>query len=128
MNGVTLVQPYNPEWPSWFAKMQAFIASALVGVAYQIEHVGSTAIPGMTAKPIIDMVIMMERPVYPLDKDRLATLGYVHKGDWGIQDREAFTLMDPQTKQSLPPHHLYVCITGAAALRDHRCFRDLKNR
>jgi len=124
MHGVTLVQPYNPEWPAWFTQMQAFVAPALTDVVHTMEHVGSTAIPGMTAKPIIDIDIIVERTVCPLVIERLATLCYFHRGDLGIPEREAFALADPQVKASLPPHHLYVCITGAAALRDHLCFRD----
>jgi GrpB-like predicted nucleotidyltransferase (UPF0157 family) len=124
MNGVTLVQPYNPHWPSWFAKLQAFMESALGAIPLQIEHVGSTAIPGMTAKPIIDIDIIIDQSEFPRIKDRLAVIGYVHQGDLGIPEREAFDLVDPHVKQMLPPHHLYVCITGAAALRDHRGFRD----
>lgn len=125
VNEVTLVQPYNADWPYWFERVKAFVEPALAGVPHAIEHVGSTAVPGMTAKPIVDADVIVERSVFPLVKDRLATLGYLHQGDLGILDREAFVLADAQLKQSLPPHHLYVCITGAAALRDHLCFRDL---
>ena len=119
-----LVKAYNPDWPSWFASIKAFVESALVEVPYLIEHVGSTAIPGMTAKPIIDIDLIVDRPVFPLVKDRLAVIGYFHQGDLGIPEREAFKLTDQRVIQSLPPHHLYICIAGAAALRDHLCFRD----
>ncbi len=60
----------------------------------------------MTAKPIIDIDAIVDRPVFPQVKDRLATIGHLHQGDLGILEREAFTLTDPQLKQSLPPHHL----------------------
>ncbi|MHB9108691.1 MAG: GrpB family protein [Armatimonadota bacterium] len=124
MKSVTLVQPYNPAWPAWFARMQAFLEPVLAGVPYRIEHVGSTAVPGMTAKPIIDILIIVDRPVFPLVKDRLATLGYVHQGDLGITDREAFDLADQVTKGSLPYRHLYVAIDGTAAPREQLCFRN----
>ena len=121
---VTLVQPYDSEWPCWYERVKAFLEPALADLPYRIEHVGSTAVPGMTAKPIIDTTVIVERPVFPLVRDRLATIGYAHQGDLGILDREAFKLADPKLEQSLPLHHLYVCISGAAALRDHLCFRD----
>lgn len=124
MNEVTLVQPYNAEWPDWFERVKAFLEPALTDVPHTIEHVGSTAVPGMTAKPVIDIDVIVDRSVLPLAIDRLATIGYAHLGDLGILDREAFKLTDPELEQSLPPHHFYVCITDAAALRDHLCFRD----
>jgi len=124
MKQITLVQPYHPEWPCWFERMKTFLEPALVAVPHRIEHVGSTAVPGMTAKPIIDMLIIVDRPVFPRVKDRLATLGYVHQGDLGITDREAFDLADQVAKASLPYHHLYVAIEGTAAPREQRCFRN----
>lgn len=124
MDTVTLVHPYNPAWPSWFEQIKAFVKPTLDDVAHTIEHVGSTAIPGMTAKPIIDIDIIVDRSVFPLAKERLALLGYSHQGDLGIPEREAFDLVEQQMKQSLPPHHLYVCFTSAAALHEHLCFRN----
>ncbi|MHB0935358.1 MAG: GrpB family protein [Armatimonadota bacterium] len=124
MKSVTLVQPYNPAWPAWFERMKAFLEPVLVDAPCRIEHVGSTAIPGMTAKPIIDILILVNRPVFPLVKDRLATLGYIHQGDLGIADREAFDLADRHAKESLPYHHLYVAIDGTAAPREQLCFRN----
>jgi GrpB-like predicted nucleotidyltransferase (UPF0157 family) len=119
-----IIVPYNPEWPAWFAQIKTFVETALVSVAHTIEHVGSTSIPGMMAKPIIDTDIIVDRPVFPTVKDRLAEIGYLHQGDLGLSDREAFTLIDPHTIDVLPTHHLYVCITGACELRKHLLFRD----
>jgi GrpB-like predicted nucleotidyltransferase (UPF0157 family) len=123
-NDITLVQPYNPAWPSWFERMKAFVEPVLAGLSHHIEHVGSTAVPGMTAKPIIDLIIVVERPALPQVQDRLASLGYSHQGDLGITDRHAFDLMDQQAKASLPPHHLYVAISGAAAVHEQVSFRN----
>ena len=121
---VTLVSQYNPVWPKWFETITARIEPELTGVACRFEHVGSTAVPGMTAKPIIDIDIVIERSDFTVVRERLARLGYIHQGDKGIPDREAFDLADLAVKRSLPAHHLYVCIAGAAALRDHLLFRD----
>ena len=57
---VTLVQKYNPEWPRWFEEVKAFLGEKISKACLRIEHVGSTAIPGMTAKPIIDLIIVIE--------------------------------------------------------------------
>ncbi len=128
MTKATLVQPYNSEWPYCFEEMKLFLTPALTGITHNIEHIGSTAVLGMIAKPIIDIDIIIERPLFLLVKERLEEIGYIHLGDKGISDREAFKLEDPQITQSLPPHHLYVCIIGAIALRDHLCFRNFMRK
>lgn len=120
----TLANPYNPAWPQWFGIVRSRIEPQLADVAHDIEHVGSMAISGMTAKPIIDIDIVVARVDFAVVQERLATLGYVHQGDLGIPDREAFDLADAEAKRSLSAHHLYVCMTGAAELRKHLTFRD----
>ncbi len=119
-----LVREYDPEWPKWFKIIRAHLEPALSGLPCRIEHVGSTSIPGMTAKPIIDLVIIVERSLFLSVRDRLAAIGYRHEGDGGIQDREAFDLNGERKEIGLPPHHLYVCIVGADALQEHLAFRD----
>jgi len=123
-----LVKEYDPKWPEWFETLRARIEPALAGVPHRIEHIGSTAVPGLTAKPIIDLDIILNRSVLPPAKERLAAIGYAHQGDLGVPDREAFNLPDEELKRILPPHHLYVCIAGAAALHDHLSFRDFMRK
>lgn len=85
-----------------------------------IEHVGSTAVPGLIAKPVIDLdVIVRSSADVPAAIDRLGSIGYRHEGDLGIRGREAFVWPEGE-----PPHHLYVCAAGSEALRDHLLFRD----
>ena len=121
---VTLVEEYNPLWPVWFEQLKARLAGALHSVPHTIEHVGSTAVPGMTAKPIIDINIVCEAGSFPVIKNCLMTIGYLHQGDKGIPGREAFDLSDADMKSSLPPHHLYVCDKGNQALLEHLAFRN----
>jgi GrpB-like predicted nucleotidyltransferase (UPF0157 family) len=78
----------------------------------------------MTAKPIIDIDVIVERPLLKEVIARLAAIGYVHEGDKGIPDREAFDITDASLKASLPAHHLYVCISGSKPVLDHLLFRD----
>jgi len=121
---VTLVQPYDPAWPRQFQQVKTFLESGLLDVACEIQHVGSTSVPGMVAKPIIDLDIVTPPGAFPTIKARLETLGYVHLGDLGLPGREAFELMDAVAKARLPEHHLYVCEEGAYELRKHLAFRD----
>ena len=121
---VTLVRPYDPAWPSHFQQVKAFVESGVVDVDCTIEHVGSTAIAGMMAKPIIDLDIVIARGTFAKVKERLEALGYVHQGDLGIPKREAFHLVDAEAKARLPRHNLYVCEEGVYELRKHLAFRD----
>jgi GrpB-like predicted nucleotidyltransferase (UPF0157 family) len=114
------VVPYDPAWPDVFAALCARIAPALEGLDARIEHVGSTAVPGLAAKPIIDLDIVVPGPeLVPVVVDRLAGLGYEHQGDLGIAGREAF-----QQPAGLPDHHLYVVVDGSVPYLDHVDLRD----
>ena len=117
----TLVQPYDAAWPPQFRQVEAYVAPALAGLGCVIEHVGSTSVPGMVAKPIIDLDVVIPPRSFEEVKRRLEVLGYVHEGDLGIPGREAFDLVEGEP---LPKHHLYVCIAGVDELRRHLALRD----
>ena len=121
---ITLVEPYDPSWPLRFEAIRGFLESGLVGVDCAIEHVGSTAVPGMVAKPIIDVDIVIGPGTFPGVKARLEALGYVHQGDLGLPGREGFDLVDADVRGRLATHHLYACEAGAYELRKHLAFRD----
>jgi GrpB-like predicted nucleotidyltransferase (UPF0157 family) len=117
---LVIVVEYNPNWPAIFESLRARTAAILGDMAAAIEHVGSTAVPGLAAKPIIDMdVLLVSETMLPAAIERLANLGYVHQGDLGIPDREAFL-----TPAGDPAHHLYVCPPHSAEFRRHLAFRD----
>ena len=120
----TLVQPYDAAWPSRFQEIKTFLESSVADLDCEIEHVGSTAIPGMVAKPIIDVDFVTVPGTFPEVKRRLEALGYVHQGDLGLPKREAFDLADTEARTRLPEHHLYVCEEGVYELRKHLAFRD----
>lgn len=114
------VVPYDPAWPSLFASLCAVVAPALDGLDVRLEHVGSTAVPGLAAKPIIDLdVVVPAAPLVPAVTERLAGLGYEHEGDLGIAGREAF-----RQPEGLPYHHLYVVVDGSPPYLDHVDLRD----
>ena len=96
--------------------------AALGDLAVAIEHVGSTSVEGMSAKPIIDIdVVIPDYSVFDAVVQTLAKIGYTHEGDLGIKDREAFKYTD---KPHLQKHHLYVCPQNSAELHRHVTFRD----
>jgi len=117
--GASVIVEYDPEWPQIFEAIRADLARALGGLALDIEHVGSTAVPGLSAKPIVDIDVVV-RPVDMTDAIRcLARIGYVHEGNLGVLGRDAF-IRPPGS----PAHHLYLCPVGSPALRAHLRFRD----
>ena len=120
---VALLQRYDPRWPTWFLQLHALLGRTLAGHFYAIEHVGSTAVPGMTAKPVIDIDVVMREGQFERIKSYLQALGYEHAGDQGIAGREVFNLSGPLAG-TLPRHHLYVLDRDASELRRHLAFRD----
>jgi GrpB-like predicted nucleotidyltransferase (UPF0157 family) len=115
-----VVCEYDPTWPDYFAKLAARINAVLGGLVERIEHIGSTAVPGLAAKPIIDLDVVLASPAdLPEAMARLSTIGYVHEGDLGIAGRAAF--ISPPVE---PRHHLYVLSMDADELRRHVAFRD----
>ena len=115
-----IVTDYDEAWPQSFAQIRAYLWPAVQDLASTIEHVGSTAVPGLAAKPIIDIdiVIPAATPIGEMVK-RLEPLGYEHRGDLGIAGRDAF-----RQQNALPTHHLYVCPTGSVGLQNHLIVRD----
>jgi GrpB-like predicted nucleotidyltransferase (UPF0157 family) len=120
---VTVVD-YDPAWPTQFADLRSRILRAIGSVAVSVEHVGSTSVPGLAAKPIIDIDVVVASVVdVTLAIGRLAALGYLHRGNLGIEGREA---LDSPT--GLTAHHLYVCVRGSTALENHLTVRDYLRR
>ena len=115
-----LVVDYDPTWPRTFAALRAPIFEVLRNIASAVEHVGSTSVPGLAAKPIVDIdVVLPSRAEIPAAIEKLATLGYVHCGDLGIPEREAF-----YSPAHLPTHNLYVCVQGSVGLANHLAIRE----
>ena len=117
-----VVESYSEAWAGEFEKIKEELERALGELALGIEHVGSTAVQGLAAKPIIDLDIVIENyTVFPEVICRLQAIGYTHEGDLGIKDREAFKYSD---KPHLMQHHLYVCPKTSEELRRHVTFRE----
>lgn len=117
-----IVLPYDRAWRSDFEKIKAEIETVLKDLIIDIEHVGSTSVEGMSAKPCIDIdVIIEDYSLFAAVVDKLETIGYIHEGDLGIKDREAFKYSD---KPHLKNHHLYVCPRHSEELHRHITFRN----
>jgi GrpB-like predicted nucleotidyltransferase (UPF0157 family) len=115
-----VVVDYDPNWPGLFESLRPRIATSLGGLAQAIEHVGSTAVPGLAAKPVIDIDVLLRSHFdLPAAIGRLAELGYAHQGNLGIADRAALAAPSSQ-----PAHHLYVCAPHSAEFRRHVALRD----
>lgn len=114
------VLPYNPAWPRWFALIRSHLEPVLWSVPHTIDHIGSTAVPGLAAKPIIDVdVVVPDAAVIPLAVSTLANAGWEPEGDGGITGRETF-----RPRIGLPYHHLYVVVEDSPPYRDHVDLRD----
>ena len=114
-----LVVPYDPDWPARFEAIRARIEPVLGETAIAIEHVGSTSVPGLAAKPVIDVdVVVASSREVSVAIERLATVGYRYRGDLTVTGREAFWSPEGSVK-----HNLYVCPQGVLPLRNHLALR-----
>ena len=112
---------YQSEWPRLFEELRRAAVEALAGIDVAVEHVGSTSVPGLAAKPVIDIdIILPQWECFGEVVRRLGTLGFVHRGDLGIPGREAFT----RSPRFAFAHNLYVCRPGTPALENHLKLRN----
>ena len=100
-----VVADYDPRWPDWYDEVSRYVWPAVEDRAVRIDHVGSTSVPGLAAKPIIDLdvVVAADDDVRPAI-DALAAIGYRWRGELGVEGRQAFSLTGGHAE--LPAHHL----------------------
>jgi len=113
------IVPYDPDWPHQYEAERARIAHALGELALEIHHIGSTAVPGLHAKPIIDIAVALKS----LEQAEscipsLHALGYTFVDHPENIDRRFFRKGHPRT------HHLHLMEAGTATLTKHLDFRD----
>lgn len=123
MLGVILVVEYDPAWPGRFEQLRweyaAVMAAAGVPVV-AIEHVGSTSVPGLAAKPVIDCDIVVAEADVAAGSRALAGLGFKPLGERGIPLRWAF-----REPARLAETNTYVVVAGSLSLRNHLAVRDI---
>ncbi len=128
-----LIEQYNESWPEDFTAICKILNEALLDLNITFEHIGSTSIPGLAAKPIIDIDIVYNLPdEFEKIRSELEKIGYYHNGNQGIVDREVFKRNNTANKYQVLDsiaHHLYVCPVNSKELQRHILFRDhlLKN-
>ena len=123
-----LIREYATNWVFDFQTIKTILQEVLQHLHVTVEHVGSTAIPGLSAKPIIDIDIVFENNVsFSEIKNRLESIGYYHNGNQGITDRDVFKRNNALIKHPVLDsitHHLYVCPAHSEELKRHLLFRD----
>jgi GrpB-like predicted nucleotidyltransferase (UPF0157 family) len=122
-----VLEKYTPNWIKNFTGIKREIEIGLHGIEYFIEHVGSTSVPQLDSKPIIDIDVIYPNPSdFEKIKIRLEKLGYYHNGNQGIQDRDVFKRNGKLTNKILDTikHHLYVCPVGSKAFERHILSRN----
>lgn len=116
------VVTYDSSWPLSFVTEAGRIQALMSGVIVQIHHIGSTSIPGIMAKPIIDMLAEVNS-LDKLDKctPDLIALGYEAKGEFGIPGRRYFRRDD---EQGIRTHQIHAFRAGSPEIPRHLAFRD----
>ncbi len=125
-----IIRNYDPNWAKWFDDFKTVFENNLGNLILSVEHVGSTSVVGLAAKPVIDLDLVIDDDgIMQKVIGKLEELGYVHVGDMGIIGREAFK----RSSQKVPidgsdrewiNHHLYACKQGNIGLLNHLNFRD----
>ena len=123
--GTVRLVPYTSEWERLFEEEKGRLRSAIGDYAVDIQHIGSTAIPGLEAKPIIDIAIALRR-LEDVEKciEPLESLGYEYKGDEGYPGSFFFAKGDPSNRT----HYLHVVERDSEAWKGYIRFRDYLRR
>ncbi len=119
------VVPHNPCWREAFEAEAALVAGALGYNAVAIHHIGSTAIPGIYAKPVIDILVeFVDVTVLEAANERMERLGYEVKGEFGILGRRYFR---KDNKNGVRTHQIHAFPAGSEQVTHHLAFRDYMN-
>lgn len=111
------LSPPDPGWVQVYERERARLVS--IATITAIAHIGSTAVPGIIAKPVIDVAALVSGAADdPTLRSALEKVGYTAHGEYGLSGRQFFTLGDP------PVVHLHVVATGSPHWRDWIDFRD----
>lgn len=118
-----VIADYQPQWPAQFLAVAAEIRAALAGLDTRLEHIGSTAVPGLCAKPVLDLLLGVDA----LDElmrhaEGLAGLGFVYRPGYEAELPGRRYFVRPAA--AVPRVHLHAVLRGGALWRAHLQFRD----
>lgn len=125
------LREHDPSWLVEAKELAAVYREVFGELLLAVEHVGSTAVPGLLAKAILDIdLVIPSRDDLPAVIEGLGSIGYSYGGDQGIPGREVFKRVDENVpysglRRDWTHHHLYVCARDADELRRHLRFRDV---
>jgi GrpB-like predicted nucleotidyltransferase (UPF0157 family) len=116
------VVPHNPRWRDAFEAEAKRVAVALGGNVAAIHHIGSTAIPNIYAKPVVDLLVEV-RDITEVDgqSSAMQSLGYEVMGEYGIPGRRYFR---KDTHEGIRTHNIHAFEAGSAEVERHLAFRD----
>lgn len=116
------VVPHDPRWRDAFETEAKQVAAALGGNVVAVHHIGSTAIPGIHAKPVIDLLIEVKDIIEVDGRDSsMESLGYEVMGEYGIPGRRFFRKDD---REGIRTHNVHAFEAGSAEVERHLAFRD----
>jgi GrpB-like predicted nucleotidyltransferase (UPF0157 family) len=120
-SGVVCVVPYNSAWPELFRLEREAIDAALRknGIIAAIEHIGSTSVPGLAAKPILDTLVGVDDASdFAKAITTVQEAGYIYRGEQGISGRHFFRRGIPRQ------YHIHLIVRDSELWRDYLSFRD----
>lgn len=119
--GTVTLQEYNPQWREFFEAEKQILLGKFPGIIFEISHGGSTSVPGMTAKPIIDMFATLGTlDDYTKIKTDLESLGYEYRGEEGVPGRQLFV----KGNEELRTHHLQLTTKDDDQWKNHILLRE----
>jgi GrpB-like predicted nucleotidyltransferase (UPF0157 family) len=119
-----VVAPYDPAWPALAAAEGARLRAALDENVLAIHHFGSTAVPGLCAKPILDLLpVVADLGRVDGYNERLIALGYTPRGEYGLPGRRYFPRLLPDADET-HTHHVHFYQADDEQVRRHLAVRD----
>jgi GrpB-like predicted nucleotidyltransferase (UPF0157 family) len=117
-----ILVPHDPAWAAAFEREADLIRTVLAGVPIELHHIGSTAIPGIVAKPVIDIIgVVPSVDVLDAHSDRLVAIGYEAMGEFGIVGRRYFR---KDSAAGARTHQLHAFAANSPEIQRHIDFRD----
>jgi len=120
MRNITVI-PYSPDWPALYSEAARLLTDTLKDLLIELHHIGSTAVPGLAAKPVIDILAIVTS-LDALDDchEGMCELGYEPKGELGIAGRRFFSKGSDESRT----HHIHAFEKEHPAVARHLGFRD----